>query len=421
MPQTNSLNYWRIGKEVSFNAANPEAVIDTDLPIVQSSPGLTFNRAIISPLVSAGNRAMNQATPLQGADSPELGSLDMIFYPELMKQILEGLFGVQTPTDTVGTAALAATTFNGMTAQALDTEPTGSEVLEFTIASSTAASGAIITILSGGVAVETITIPDSGSSVDGTYRSKGGHPAAITITTAGTVTAGTLAVAGIAYQTNVFTISPTVVNSYAIEQAKRPESLSSNASFFFPGCVIESLELAFDRTADDGLLTVTVTIQGLQPQGATSTTPDNSVALFSMPFAAWMGKLQLDDVDWCEVQSMTLTIAANNGLYAVACGSQQADQTRTGFFEVTGSLEVIPEDGSRYDDYIAATESKMNLIFTTSAFVSGAVPWSLDLEMDKEYIETYENGAGDQLNSATIAIRARAGSAEVLQATMVSR
>ncbi len=244
MAQTNHLNHWRIGKEASFNQANPEGQIDGDLPVIQSSPGLVFNRAIISPLMSAGTRAMNSAAPIAGADEPELGTLDMIFYPELMKQILEGLFGVQTPTDTPGTAALASQVFDGITADALDVEPTGSEVLVFTIASSTAATAATIQILSGAVLVETIILPTSVSSIDGVFRSKGAHAAPITITTSGTVTAGTITVSGVASTSNVFTISDTIVNSYAIEQAKRPESLPSNASFFFPGCVIEALELA---------------------------------------------------------------------------------------------------------------------------------------------------------------------------------
>lgn len=421
MTIANHLNYWRIGKEASYDQANPEAQITGDLPVIQSSPGLTFNRAIISPLMAAGGRAMNAATPIAGADNPELGTLDAIFYPELMKDLLEGLMGLRTPTDTPGTAALAATTFNSMSGQALDTEPTGSEVLEFTIASSTASASPTIQILSGAVLVETVVLPTSASSIDGTYRSVGGHPGPITITTTGTVTAGTLAVAGIAYQTNVFQISDTVVNSYAIEQAKRPEPRATFESHFFPGCVIEALEFAFDRSAADGLLTVTATISGLQPIGAASTTPDQSVALFSMPFAAWMATLQLDDVDWGEVQSLTLTVTANNGLYAVASGNQAPDNTRTGFFEVVGSIVIIPADGARYDDYIAATEAKLNVIFTTSAFVSGAVPWSFDLEMDKEYIETYENAVDDQLNTATLAIRARQGTAQVLEATMVSR
>lgn len=421
MAQANHLNYWRIGKEASFNQASPEAQIAGDLPVVQSSPGLTFNRTVISPLVAAGNRATNQGTPIAGADSAELGTLDMIFYPELMKDIFEGLFGVRTPTDTAGTAALASQLFNGISADALDVEPTDAEVLEFTIASSTSSAAPSIQVFSGGVLVETVVLPTSASSIDGSFRTIGGHVAPITITTVGTITAGTLVVSGVAYQTNVFQISDTIVNSYAIEQAKRPESTVINDSMFFPGCIIESVELAFDRSADDGLLTVTVTIQGLEPQSTVSTAPDQSVALFSMPFASWMAKLQLNDVDWCEVQSMTLTIAANNGLYAVACGTQQPDIPRTGFFEVTGSIVAIPDDSARYLDYINVTESKLNLIFETSAFVNGAQVWSLDLEMDKEYIDTYSNATDDQLNTADIEIRARAGSVAVLEATMISR
>ncbi len=419
-----SKNTWRISEEASFDEATPEDKIYSDLPAIKESEGLQPTQAVIYPAPAVSNRSMNPASPIAGADEPDMGSLEMIFYPDMLLLPFKGVFGSMTPTETPGTAALAAATFKGMTAQALDTEPTSTERLEFTIASSTAASGASIQILEGGTLVETVSIPDSGSSVDGVYTSLGNHAAAITITTVGTVTAGTLAVNGVASTSYAFTVADTLV-SFAIEQMARPEAAALTDSEFFPGCVFPSLELNFDRSDTEGILAVTVTINGLWPVVATSTTFDNAAAQFFKPFAAWYATVQIDDVDWCEVESATITLTPNVNLYAVACGSKQPDNAKLGFFEVTGSLTIIPSDPNaddRWTQYKNVTEAKLNIIFTSSQFVSGSTPYSLDLELPQFSIEEYARAVGNELDTADLTIRGvyNTGETTVAKATIVA-
>lgn len=397
-------NAWRISEEASFNEANPESKEYEDLPVIRESEGLQPKQAVIYPETAAGKRAMNTASPIAGADEPELGSLEHVFYPDLMLPILKGVFGSQVATPTAGTAALAATVFNGMSAQALDTEPTSTERLVFTIASSTDATGATIQIFENAILVETITIADSVSSVDGSFNSLGSYSAPVTITTTGTITAGTLAIAGVASTSYVFNVTDTLV-SFAIEQQARPEASPDTNSEFFPGCVFPSIEINFDRSDTAGILAITTEVSGLFPTVAVSTVFDDAASIFFKPFAAWHATIQIDDVDFCDVESATITLTPNTNLYAVACGSKKPDQARLGFFEVTGTLTVIPSDDARWLQYLNVAESKLNIIFTSTELVTAATPYSMDIEVPQFSLEDYSRAAGNELNMAELAFR----------------
>jgi len=337
---------------------------------------------------------------------------------------LKGVFGSAIPTESAGTAALAATVFNGLSAQALDTEPTSTERLRFTIASSTDATGASILILSGGIAVETIAIADSVSSIDGAFESLGHFAAPITITTAGTVTAGTLAVSGIASTSYKFDIVDTLV-SFAIEQMARPEAGAATDSEFFPGCVFPSLEMSFDRSDTAGLLAATTTVNGLFPVVGTSTVFDDAASVFFKPFASWHAKVQIDDVDYCEVESATITLTPNSNLYAVACGSKQPDLAKIGFFEVTASLTIIPSDpnaDARWLQYKGVIEQKLNIIFTSTNEVTSGTPYSLDFEIPQFSVEEYGRTVGNELDMADLTLRGvyNAATLGAANATMVA-
>lgn len=428
--------FWRIRSEASFNAATPGGGAAwniggngggangwMDLPVTRESDGLQPKSTIIYPSTAAGTRAMNSALPIAGAYPAELGSLEFAVYPELIDRIFRQVFGSVARTPTAGNAAKSSIAFASLAA--LDTQSNGTEQLKFVIASSSAASAAAINIIQSAATQETITIGTSAGSVDGDYYSKGAYDGttnAITFSVDGTVTDGMVVVSGIDKNTNVFTAGDTNP-SLVIEQAGRPEAdLGSSYSEYFPGIVIPTLQLAYDRSAADSLLTATATILGLNPTRATAGSYANDAATYYRPFAGWTGAITTDGGSWAEVVAANITIQPNNELYATSSGTQQPTGEVEGYFEVFGTLTILPEDETQWDAYRAQTIQDVELTFTTPHYIVDTTGYSLKLEFTQLSIEDYSRNAQGMAQGAEIAFRTIYDSSDgPCKATVVSR
>lgn len=406
--------FFRVRSEASWNAASPAAGADWaiaggangwfELPVIKDSDGLQPKSTIIYPGVMAGTRAMNAALPIAGAYPTELGNLEFNFYPELVDRFFRAVFGTVQRTETAGTAARASIAFASLAT--LTAQPTGDEQLKFVISSSTAASAAAINILEAGTVVETITIGTNAGTVDGTYYSKGGYGAGgtVTFTVSGTVTSGLVVVSGIGYTTNVFTVGNSTP-SLVIEQGGRPEAGSGNSEYF-PGCVVPTLVISYDRAAPDSQVMCNATIQGLNPTTTTAGAFANHAAKFYQPFAGWTAAATIDGGAWAEVAAMQITIQPNTGLYAVSSGAQNPSGKLEGEVEVFGTITLLPDGNNRWTDYRNSTVRNVEIDFLTPFFVNGSTPYRLLLELTQTTFSDYTRNRQQNLaQGAELAFR----------------
>lgn len=407
--------FLRYRQEASFNAANPETAQEwnikagangwMDLYNQVDGVGLQHRTPPIFPQGQSGTRAMNDAAPVSGAQEPPLGTLNMVVYPEIIDWLLLASMGDISRTETPGVAAKSSIAFASLAT--LDTQPASEEQLKFVIASSTAASGASINIIQSGVTVETITIPDSGSTVDGNYYMKyrvlDGTTNNVTFTIAGTVTSGMVVVSGIKYVSNNHKVGATAA-SLVIEQAARVEEGAANSEFF-PGCKIPNLNFAYERGDALNLLMTTATVIGLAPTVSTSTTFGNDAALVYRPFAGWTASVQIDDVANLEVVSANININSNDFLYSVSSGNQAPQGAVEGLQESFFSFTLLPLDTTRWDDYLASQVRKIEIEFLTPYFVNAATPYQFKFTWNTVYPEDYTRGIQDGAQSAEMPFR----------------
>jgi hypothetical protein len=407
--------FLRYRQEPSYNAANPETAQEwnikagangwMDLYNQVDGVGLQHRTPSIFPQGQSGTRAMNDAAPVAGAQEPSLGSLTMVVYPELIDWLLLASMGTVVRTETAGVAAKSSVAFASLAT--LDTQPASEEQLKFVIASSTAASGASINVIQNAVTVETITIPDSASSVDGDYYMKGnvedGTVNNVTFTVAGTVTAGTVVVSGIKYIDNNHKVGATAP-SLVIEQAARVEEGAANSEFF-PGCKIPTLNFAYERGDALNLLLATAEVIGLAPTVAASTTFGNDAALIYKPFAGWTASVQIDDVANLEVVSANININSNDFLYSVSSGNQAPQGAVEGLQESFFSFTLLPLDTSRWDDYLASTVRKIEIEFLTPFFINATTPYQFKFTWNTVYPEDYTRSIADGAQGAEMTFR----------------
>lgn len=406
--------FYRVEKETAFgvSAATAEWPIGgngggangkRDLAVTPGAVNLTPSVNNIFQQFSSGKRAMNQQAPVEGANSVE-GTLEMPLYLELIDPIIQALMGTVVRTPTAGSAALASTAFASLAT--LDTQPDGTEVLKFVIASSTAASTAVINIIQNAVTVETITIGTSASSVDGDYYSKGAYDGsvnAITFTIAGTVTSGTVVVSGIDLVTNVFTVGTSAPPTLEIEEGGQPKSGSS--SFFYNGVVISQLTFAFDRTALDGMVTCTATLASQLPVGATATTYLNDAKTFYHPLQGWTASIKKDGASFDKATAITFDIIANNNLFAVASGNQNPSGAFAGPIEVTGTITILPENSTEWDLFVGQTVGDYHITFTSPQDIVDSTKWSLLFEFSELFVENYVETVNEELFGADLTFR----------------
>ncbi len=407
-------NAWRVRREATFGEAAGNTVGDwnvagqygwLDLPPMDID-GLNADQAIIFPTGQSGNRGVNNALPVAGAYATALGSLPMPVYPELSDRFLYNIFGQTTRTETAGTAAKSSVSFASLST--LDTQPGTTEQLKFTISGSSDATSAVINILVDAVIQETITIPDSASSIDGDIYSKGGYASTVTFTVSGTITGGNVVVSGIDYVTSVFT--PTTgdtLPTLQIEQQGRPEAGTGNSEFF-TGVVIPSINLAYDRNVDDGFLASTMQVLGKFPgAGVAATTFGNDAANHYKPIAGWTGTATIDGVSGScnRIVSMSLDLASNNELLAASCGSRQPSEAIAGQFELTGQMVIRPDDETDWNSFVNSTPIALAFDFVTPFFVADSVGYQFKIEMSRSVVTNYARSRQGQAQTATLDFR----------------
>ena len=373
-----------------------------DFAVIPGSVAITPTEAQIFMANAAGKRPLNQQPPVPGAYN-SAGSFEMPVLPELIYPIFRAIMGSVGNVETAGTAALVSTAFASVAT--LDTQSDGTEMLKFVIASSTAASGAAINIIQSAVTVETITIGDNAGSVDGDYYSKGAYDGsvnAITFSVDGTVTSGMVVISGVDKVTNTFTMSTS--NPFMkLEEAGQPKS-GSNSSFY-TGAAFKDVTLAFDRTADDGLLMATPTFLSKFPTFATPGTYANDAALFYHPLGAWTASLTKDGAAFDKVQTASLVIDGGTVLFPVASGDQDPAGGSFADQQVSGTFTILPENGDEWNDFVGQTAGDYHLIFTSPNFIVDSDPWLITIEMTELYLETYVETAVEGMFGADMGIR----------------
>jgi hypothetical protein len=390
-----------------------------DLAVLPGTVGITPTEAQIFMANAAGKRAMNQQAPVPGAYEVA-GSFEMPVIPELIYPIFRAIMGGVANVETAGSAALAATAFASVAT--LDTQPDGTEMLKFVIASSTAAAGAVFNIIQNAVTVETITIGDNAGSVNGPYYTKGAYDGsvnAITLTVEGTVTSGMVVISGVDKVTNTFTMSTS--NPFMkLEEAGQPKSASNSS--FYTGTAFKDVTLAFDRTAADGLLMATPTFMSKFPTFATAGTYANDAALFYHPLGAWTASLTKGGAAFDKVQSVSLVIDGGTVHFPVASGDQDSAGGSFADQQVSGTFTILPEDGTEWDAFVGQTVGDYHLIFTSPNFIVDTDPWLITIEMTALYLETYEENAQAGMFGANLGIRTTDDSADgIIKITTVTR
>jgi len=373
-----------------------------DFAVIPGAVNITPTEAQIFMLNAAGKRAMNQQPPQKGGRNTA-GSFEMPVLPELIYPIFRAVMGGVANVETAGTAALAATAFASVAT--LDTQSDGTEMLKFVIASSSAASGAAINIIQNAVTVETITIGDNAGSVDGDYYSKGAYDGSvnpITFSVDGTVTSGMVTISGVDKVTNTFSMADTVP-FMKLEEAGQPKS-GSNSSFY-TGAAFKDVTLAFERTADDGLLMATPTFLSKFPAFATAGTYGNDAAKYYHPLGAWTASLTKGGSAFDKVQTVSLVIDGGTVHFPVASGDQDPAGGSFADQQVSGTFTILPEDGTEWNDFVGQTAGDYHLIFTSPNFIVDSDPWLITIEMTALYLETYVETAVEGMFGADLGIR----------------
>jgi hypothetical protein len=423
--------FFRIQKESSFGAGGGSADWNIggngggatgwrDVPVIPGSIRITPTEAQIFAQYAAGQREMNLQAPVPGAYSVE-GSFEMPLFIELIDPFIEGVLGSTSRVETAGTAALASTAFASLAT--LDTQSDGTEQFKFVISSSTAASSAAINIIQNAATVETITIGTNAGSVDGTYYSKGAYDGsvnAITFSVSGTVTAGTVVVSGVDYVTTTFTLG-TTNPSYKIEEAGQPRSASNSG--FYTGSVIPTLQWVYDRTALDGLVTVTAALMSQFVTDATAGAFADDPANYYHPLGGWTAALTRGGSAYEKVQSADYTIGGMTALFPISSGDQNPSGATYGPSEMFGTLTILPEDATEWGYYVGQTVSDIHLTYTSPQSIVDSTKWSVLFEWTKLHLETYAEGAGaDGLINAALGFRTIKDSSDgIVKVTTVSR
>lgn len=432
--------FFRGRTETAFSAANPQTALEwnsglsgggangwIDLPIIRESPGLQPKTDVIYPSVASGQRAMNSALPLAGADQFGLGNLEFAWYNELCDRLLRCVMGSVNRTPTAGAlldSGGAILLNSDPITVTPDTDADGTEQVKIVVDSTTGVNAATIAVVRNSVTLETITLDGGGGSGDGTYYTKGGYDGStnsLTFTFTGFGTAGNTTITGVDKNTNVFTQGATNP-SMVIEQGGRPEAGSGNSEYF-PGVVLPNLALNFDRAATDGLLMGNITVIGERPDPQTAGTYLNDAAVYYRPIAAWNCAVSIDSVATTEIVSSAINLIPNNELYAVASGNQLPTDQVPGLFEVTGELTCLPEDETFWNAYRNQTVYDVHFDFQTPTYIVDTDPYQLLIECTQLTFGDYSRTQNGMIMGATIPFRAIYNSTDsgAVKVTTVSR
>lgn len=391
-----------------------------DMPVITGQTPIPAVETPIFATYQAGKRAINQQAPVPGGYEVGPHSLEMPVFLELIHPFLYGVLGSQTITPTAGSAAKASTVFASLAD--LDTQSDGTEQLKFVVSSSTDATAASIDIVQSGSTVETVNIGTSASSVDGDYYSKGaydGSSNAITFSTNGTVTSGSVVVSGIDLNTSVFSLGSTIP-SFKIEEGGLPRSASN--SMFYTGAIFPDITFNYDRTALDGLLMATVNMVSQFPASATAGTWANDAKTYYHPLGSWTASVTKDGVTVEKVQSASITVNGGNLLFPISAGSQDPSGKLQGAAEVTGTVRFVGEDATEWNDYVGQTVQDLHITFTSPNSIVDSTAFSILFEFSELYTEVHTPVHGDGYFVADLNFRTTDDASDgIIKVTTVDR
>lgn len=390
-----------------------------DLPVIPGSVNINPTETQIFLNLAAGKRAMNQQAPIPGAYETT-GGFEMPVILELFYPILRAVMGGVANVETAGSAAQASTAFASLAT--LSTQPDGTEVLKFVMASSTAASAATIDVIQSAVTVETITIGTSATSVDGDYYTKGAYDGSvnpITFTIGGTVTSGMVVVSGVDFVTNTFTMANTNT-PMKLEEAGQPKSASNSG--FYAGALFKDVVLSFDRTAADGIWMATANFASKFFAAATAGTWGNDAAKYYHPLGAWTASLTKDGSAFDKAVNVSLTIDGGTVPFVVASGDQDIAGASFAGQQVTPEFTILPEDATEWNDFVGQTVGDYHIIATSPNSIVDSTKWTMTIEMTKLYLETYAETTQDNQFGATMGARTIEDASDgIIKITTVTR
>ena len=419
MPTTAPLlkRFWRMALAHSPVSTTPETFPDWNVdPLgwvdiaADDANNLNYVIGHIAPTLSTGVRSAKTVTPVGGRQDPALGQLAGPVIVELLDRFLVTHMGQPVRTPTAGVAALVSTAW--LSVATLDTQPANSELLEFTIVSSTDATGASIDVVQNALTVETITIPDNVGTVDGVYSTKrayDGGTNAVTFVVAGTVTAGMVAVAGVVSKSSVFKyleVTPDAwVEQHRVEAG--PGAAYTNSQFF-GGVKIPEITLAYDNSID-GFFAWTASLIGGEMLANPQTTFAQDALLYH-PFANWTAAVTIDGADiGCEVAALSLTM--NNGDVKIqgSTGNQFSCASGLGQVDVNGDLTLTLFDDTHWVRHTAAgTLYNLVITLTSPALIATSVNPSFTIRLPRVDYTTYtpENSGDGASQGATVGLTA---------------
>lgn len=363
--------------------------------ITDGLPSMQDNQAVIFPEGHAGDRRMNQQSPVQGRAWSE-GDLSAPVVADFLGVLLLGAMGAAS-TNMVPSSSTASLLVNEpLTSNrpVLNNQPSdGGAILRFDIqgfdgtgvtiaisgidAGGNGASEVITTAVQRGVAYSRTSwssIAASGMSITG-------------------ASGGTFTVYGIRNFTHTFTTA-SQAPTMTMERQGVPTAgeASANLAHIHPGLVVRSLTLETNAEQTDGLFMVSADFEGAESGASTKTGLNGPSALKIWP--SWGLRIRRDNgTQWDVVQNMSLQINTNNANYRAAAGTRSPQGVFFGPQEFTGSIEILLNNELEYRKWQSASEIQMHALWNSPWKMAGSTVYSLSASIPAflENIQTQES------------------------------
>jgi len=386
------------------------------LPVKEGVGGLTWEETKIRRRTCVGKRSLDQSAPVDGVQNTG-GTLEVLGIPDTIGWLLYPALGAESVSATADSGGVI---LNAYDMSLGDTEctadPAEASVLQLTIASLTGSGNITISAkdVNGNEITETIAV-----SADGTYYTRQVFATELDdtdcITIAAGITGGTLTITPYNYYTHTFSCADTNPSLH-IEDYGDP-SASSGKSWFYGGMMIPELKLAFDATAEDGILTLTPTFAG---KTRTATTKTSARTSPHIPFANWTASANNGSA-FNKIVSFEMTFRPAAGVYRAAVGSQQPAGKMYGGRVCEGTMTIYVEDETEYNKWAANTAEDFYILLTSPELLSGSTYASLRLDLSEFYYETFPISDQDGLYAAAVTwFTAEDATDNVLKATLVT-
>lgn len=346
------------------------------------------------------------------ADAPLVETINISIHTAAFKYVTVNVFktvgigGVVVTGPTAGTlitngfAPLESSAVLGPspTTISLNSQPTTAAILEFVVDDNVVAGTIVVTGMDPDDEPLTETINIGIHATPWRYFTKNAFK---TVDASGVVitgpTAGTVIIHGWHKFEHTFILADTQP-SVRIEEYGDAGADGTN-SWFFTGLLIESLGLAFDVSADDGLLVASPQFQGQFPTAAAKST-------YQLParraYPAWTALVTRDGGAYARLMNMSMQLGNNARPIRTAQGVVSPTQPTFGARTLQGQMRILTEDNNEFTQFTEATLAAILLTFTTPYHLGGGFFEVLVLTMSEIFLETYESGDEQGLIAASL-------------------